>query len=176
MKYQYTKDYTSSRLPFINKYIGHLKGTPCSLLEIGVYEGRTTLWLADNFCSHPEAKIICIEPSTNPVILQNIEKCNRKDQIEFRCGRSEVEIPTLHSKFDFVYVDGSHEAKDVLTDWVLIFPLIKSNGIVCFDDYRWKPKRDVVIPPGPAIDCILSLWVNHIKVLYKGNTVWIQKK
>jgi hypothetical protein len=31
--------------------------------------------------------------------------------------------------FDFVYVDGSHEACDVLSDSVLVWPMLKPQGV-----------------------------------------------
>ena len=38
---------------------------------------------------------------------------------------------------DFIYVDGSHQAHDVLCDAILSFKLLRVGGIVCFDDYLW---------------------------------------
>ena len=36
-----------------------------------------------------------------------------------------------------IYVDGSHQAPDVLSDAVVGFKLLKNNGIMIFDDYGW---------------------------------------
>ena len=35
--------------------------------------------------------------------------------------------------FDFIYVDGSHQAPDVLFDAVMAFKLLRKNGIIAFD-------------------------------------------
>jgi hypothetical protein len=32
-----------------------------------------------------------------------------------------------------IYIDGSHEPMDVLTDAVMSWPLLRSNGILIFD-------------------------------------------
>jgi predicted O-methyltransferase YrrM len=40
--------------------------------------------------------------------------------------------------FDFIYVDGSHQAPDVLCDALLSFRLLKNNGVIAFDDYLWQ--------------------------------------
>ena len=39
--------------------------------------------------------------------------------------------------FDIIYIDGSHAVNDVLEDAVLSFRLLKPEGILIFDDYRW---------------------------------------
>jgi len=39
--------------------------------------------------------------------------------------------------FDFIYVDGSHVAKDVLTDACMAWPMLTVGGVMCFDDYGW---------------------------------------
>jgi len=61
-------------------------------------------------------------------------------------------IPPLLQPYDFVYIDGSHKAVDVLEDAVLSFRLLKVGGLMMFDDYAWQgggptefdnPKRGV---------------------------------
>lgn len=60
--------------------------------------------------------------------------------------------------FDFIYVDGSHRAPDVLCDAVLGFKLPKVGGFMAFDDYlqaerAWLPYgTDPLRCPKPAID------------------------
>ena len=41
------------------------------------------------------------------------------------------------STFDLVFVDGSHQATDVLTDAVISFQLLRLGGLMIFDDYLW---------------------------------------
>ena len=64
--------------------------------------------------------------------------------------------------FDLVYIDGSHQAPDVLTDAVLAFQLLKVGGVMIFDDYLWSMDRpgtqDVLMMPKPAIDAFLNIF------------------
>jgi len=54
------------------------------------------------------------------------------------CGRSDAMLRDLpHDHFDYISIDGSHEAADVLSDAVLSWPLLKTGGLICFDDYEW---------------------------------------
>ncbi|GAB1658086.1 hypothetical protein Mh1955_12220 [Mannheimia haemolytica] len=41
--------------------------------------------------------------------------------------------------FDYIYIDGSHEAPDVLFDALLAHRLVRKGGVISFDDYLWSP-------------------------------------
>ena len=62
--------------------------------------------------------------------------------IEVLSRRSDEALPWLihagyKERFDFVYVDGSHQAPDVLVDAVLSALLLRKGGLLVFDDYFW---------------------------------------
>jgi hypothetical protein len=75
----------------------------------------------------------------------------------------------LKGYFDFVYVDGSHQAPDVLCDAVLGFKLLKTGGVMVFDDYLWHEElttgRDILRCPKPAIDAFINLYFRKINVI-----------
>ena len=70
---------------------------------------------------------------------------------------------------DLVYVDGSHQAADVLVDAVLGFKLLKVGGVIAFDDYLWSEAlpsgRDPLRCPKPAIDAFVNLNFRKLEVL-----------
>ena len=37
--------------------------------------------------------------------------------------------------FNFVYIDGSHLKADILSDVVMVWPLLMDGGVILFDDY-----------------------------------------
>ena len=58
-------------------------------------------------------------------------------------GASDLELSKLLASgkagyFDFIYIDGSHQAPDVLLDALLGFKLLRTNGVIAFDDYVWR--------------------------------------
>lgn len=60
---------------------------------------------------------------------------------------------------DLLYLDGQHNAHDVLTEFVLIFPFLRAGSAVIFDDLGigQKQQRRDCIPRVPvAVDAILS--------------------
>lgn len=75
--------------------------------------------------------------------------------------------------FDVIYIDGSHQAPEVLTDAVLSFPLLRVGGIMAFDDYLWTvDQKDQVNPltmPKPAIDAFANLFMRKIGVVKGGS-------
>jgi predicted O-methyltransferase YrrM len=72
-----------------------------------------------------------------------ISKVKNNVQIVTHKGLSNLALSKLITEgkqgyFDFIYVDGSHQAPDVLSDAVLSFTLLKRNGVIAFDDYLWQ--------------------------------------
>lgn len=62
---------------------------------------------------------------------------------------TDVKFPD--SYFDWVYIDGDHSYLMVLKDLEFYFPLVKSGGFLCGDDYGWK-SVDCKLGPKPAVD------------------------
>ncbi|RIA80654.1 hypothetical protein C1645_784548 [Glomus cerebriforme] len=79
-------------------------------------------------------------------------------------------------KFDFIYIDGSHFACDVLSDAVLSWNLLKEDGIMILDDYEWDYFVEEYNNPRIAIDSFLNSYQCQIEVIYKRFQVAIRKK
>lgn len=85
-------------------------------------------------------------------------------------GPSSLVLPQLLAQglagsFDFIYVDGSHQAPDVLTDAVLSFQLLRVGGLLGFDDYIWREditNCDLLRCPKPAIDSFSNLFCRKL--------------
>ena len=87
-------------------------------------------------------------------------------------------LRTLDKTLDYVYVDGSHSAKQTLEDGVNAFRLCKPGGIIAFDDYLWEegekynPDKS---SPKTGVDAFLNCYKAYITVLHMGYQVWVQK-
>ena len=84
-------------------------------------------------------------------------------------------LKTLPGEYDLVYIDGSHDAADVLTDAVLAWSLLKPGGILGFDDYGWHVFPEPEKRPGPAVDAFLLTMRKRFEELYRGYQVWVRK-
>ena len=78
--------------------------------------------------------------------------------------------------FDFIYIDGSHIAKDVLTDACMAWPLLKPKGIMVFDDYMWGNPRDILHRPKPAIDAFTNIFAEEVDIVHVGYQLVVRKK
>jgi predicted O-methyltransferase YrrM len=81
----------------------------------------------------------------------------------------------LDKQFDFVYIDGSHVAKDVLTDACLVWPMVKAGGFLVFDDYAWGSSRDILHRPKMAIDAFVNLFAEELSVIHVGYQLVVRK-
>jgi len=63
----------------------------------------------------------------------------------------------------------------VLEDAVLSFRLLKRNGIMAFDDFKWKDRASPDGTPKLAINAFLRIYRRKITVLMKDYQVWIRK-
>lgn len=75
--------------------------------------------------------------------------------------------------YDWIYIDGSHRAQDVLTDLTMAWHLLHPSGLLILDDYAWPSVEavtlnqvDVYMTPKLAIDA----WMR----VHKDYTIWPQ--
>ncbi len=158
-------------------------------LEIGVFEGRATLWLLDNILTDTSSRAVCVDSffadpetqitqehavSAKETFSNNVKKYG--DKVELHVGASQEVLRYLPlNAFDFVYVDGSHRASNVLEDAVLSFRLLKVGGIMIFDDYGWGNHRGTLLHPKAGIDAFLEVFADQLVVLRKEYQVAIKK-
>jgi predicted O-methyltransferase YrrM len=166
------------------------------LLEIGSYEGASACYLIDTLAPRYPIELHCIDSweggvehqagGDAPADMNTVEqRFHRNVSLAAGkyVGRTELVVHKGHSDeclagliaggkkgyFDFVYVDGSRQAADVLTDAVLGFRLLKVGGVIAFDDYLWSEQlpsgKDPLRCPKPAIDAFVNLHFRKLEVL-----------
>ena len=126
-------------------------------LEIGSFLGFTSNFLVDNFLQGENSTLTCLDPwveyskSTENSIkgfddimnedTYNIFKENTSRNVEKICiqrGLSKDILPTLTSRFNFIFIDGDHSTSAVWKDAVLSLRLLVKGGYILFDDYNWN--------------------------------------
>jgi hypothetical protein len=78
--------------------------------------------------------------------------------------------------YDFIYIDGSHIAKDVLTDACMAWPLLKQGGLLVFDDYMWGESRDILHRPRLAVDVFVNIFAEGLDIVHMGYQFVVRKK
>lgn len=155
-------------------------------IEIGSFEGRSTLWTLENLLKHDASRIYCLDTWEGGVehekenfsdvwdrFNHNISELDQREKVIIKRGMSKHSLISLLGEgisADFLYVDGSHQAQDVLSDLVLGFELLKSGGVVICDDYVWMHeavrKVDILNNPKIAIDAFVNINRRNIKIIH----------
>ena len=193
--YQFTKDWFSWA-PQVWKQLTPLLpyGTKRSFLEIGSFEGRSMVWIAENMMN-PGDELVCVDTweggeEHGAEDMGEVEKrfeFNRKlvhrnhDVSIGRVKNTSTEALAAFftdesGGFDFIYIDGSHIAKDVLTDACMAWPLLNPAGLMVFDDYMWGNPRDILHRPKPAIDAFCNIFAEEAEIIHVGYQLVVRKK
>jgi predicted O-methyltransferase YrrM len=141
-RYQFTRDWFTYNIPVWETVLSSHRGkADVRYLEVGVFEGRSALWMLDNILTHPTARLTCIDLFNGPYkerFFANLERSGEAGKVTAIADYSQLALRKLPlDHFDIIYIDGSHSKDDVLEDAVLSWRLLKEGGIMIFDDYRW---------------------------------------
>ena len=196
-EYQFTKDWFHWAPQVWEHLIPMLPhGVERSFLEIGSFEGRSMVWIAENMMN-PGDELICVDTweggeEHGAENMSEVEKRfdHNRDKV---LAENDVSVLTYKGTsteylagaisegedkitFDFIYIDGSHIAKDVLTDACMAWPLLKPKGIMVFDDYMWGNPRDILHRPKPAIDAFTNIFAEEVEIIHVGHQLVVRKK
>ena len=192
-EYEFTKNWFDWSPPIWTQLIPLLPERK-NFLEIGSFEGRSTVWTAENMMEDG-GEIVCIdtwEGGMEHVHGEMVGAEGRFDKnmallkekfpergVNKQKGLSTTWLPTLRHEnctFDFIYIDGSHVAKDVITDACMSWPMLKISGFMVFDDYLWKPQGLTAMDrPKIAIDAFTNMFENELEVVHVGYQLVVRK-
>jgi predicted O-methyltransferase YrrM len=196
-RYDFTTDWFTAAQPSWHRLLDPLAGVPgLRFIEVGVFEGRSTVWLLDHVLTARTARLDCVDPFVWPMSAgrpasvrmrdvkrrfhRNVAASGASSKVRLIEGRSDTALAGLPpDSYDCVYVDGSHRADDVLSDAVLSFRLLKPGGLLIFDDYgmvdgaRRARSLDV---PRRGIDAFLAVFAERLDVVLLGYQVAARKR
>jgi len=189
----FSQDWFSRSIPAWSAILSQLAKVrqPLRILEVGVFEGRSTCWLLENVCRSADDVVVAVDdfsgdnfsgsaerPDADSRSLRqkfedNVRAVGSPARVDIRPGDSLDELARLLTErcapFDFICIDGSHQAPNVLGDAVLAFRLLSPGGVMAFDDYLWDPQKpgasNPLLRPKPAIDSFTTIFSNKCRVL-----------
>jgi predicted O-methyltransferase YrrM len=161
-------------------------------LQLGVFTGDASVWLADNILTGNRCWLIDVdtwqgsnEPDHEPMDFDDVYNTYRlktnqyKDRIKTFDTTTTWFLSSVRKDpdYDFIYVDADHTTVGVLLDAELAWPQLKSGGIMAFDDYTWQhASGDPRLAPQVGIDLFLHRHQLDLQVLAKNTQVWVKKK
>jgi predicted O-methyltransferase YrrM len=191
-EYQFSNNWFESTAKNVwDQIIPQIK--PTKILEVGSYEGASACYLINQRAKEAPIELHCVdtweggvEHKSGGIDMGSVEsRFNHNVQLAIKAAANKVEL-VLHkgysdvclsrllgngrkNYFDFIYIDGSHQAPDVLCDAVLGFRLLRVGGMMAFDDYLWAESlpggKDPLRCPKPAIDAFINLNFRKIHIL-----------
>ncbi|MCP4674855.1 MAG: class I SAM-dependent methyltransferase [Deltaproteobacteria bacterium] len=185
-KYNFTTDWFTSNISLWERELSSWKGAAgIHYLEVGVWEGRSLIWLLENVLTHPTAKVTAIDLFPDNVagdlekrFRDNLDVSGFAEKVEIIKGYSQERLKSLlKNQYDIIYIDGSHVAKHVLVDAVLSWELLKEGGLLIFDDYAWRQKSlPISLAPRIAIDAFLSAYGDELELVHQQYQVIVRKR
>jgi predicted O-methyltransferase YrrM len=155
---------------------------PMLCVEIGSFEGKGSLLIANRLCQNTESKLYCIDPFDDEYVKGDPRMTfwdsackgqrgrfyqNTKDvsSIVVLQGTSDAMIPNIcDASVDFAYIDGDHSPEQVYKDATNIFCKMKKGGIILFDDYCWVVNG---MKTADGIDRFLGEKMGSVELLLK---------
>jgi len=206
-KYKFTEEWFDHMIPMWGDLFSQYKKAYNidieSILEVGCYEGRATVWLCENVLNN-SSKIYhydIVDTFGGSEVESGMEKtmdllANNKNIIEntFRHnisffpnvnfnihkGISQKTLPTFEpvEKYDFIYIDASHRADDTFVDAYYAHKMLKKGGILIFDDYMWKDPKNMHISNSPqmGVDIFTQMYQAEYHIAFRGYQMVLIKK
>jgi predicted O-methyltransferase YrrM len=186
-EYEFSDYYFAHLVPIWRSLFSGWKGKLDKVLEIGSYEGGSAVWMLENLLrgggdmhcvdhwqggfEHDRAAMPDVEARFDRNVAAALEKTptTRVHKHRGPSNRMLAELVTEGhaSSFDLVYVDGSHEAADVLADLVQAFALCRIEGLIICDDYLWNYEENLRLSPKMAIDSFVNCYHHKLRIPMK---------
>ena len=200
--YIFTEDWFNDDGLFILNEIDTTK--ELHILEIGSFEGKSTIWFLDNILQNKNSTITCVDPwmsysqdhdsinsykkeknewdlierKTKEIFLHNIVESTNSGKVIIREGFSDKVLPSLITEqkmYDIIFIDGNHTAPYVMMDSIMSWSLLKNGGIIIFDDYTWRLDKPTTLRPKEAVDYFISTFSDYLTELYSNNRKIVKK-
>jgi predicted O-methyltransferase YrrM len=169
---EFSHDWFTVHIPAWEPVLRRLEGRRARLLELGSFEGMSACFLLWRL---PDASLTAIDTFAGLQIHQayGVSTSQLEDtfdrnvalvdasRVRKLVGESRRLLARLLEEglqYDFIYVDASHRALDVLVDASLSWQLLAPGGFLVFDDYGSVPVGDdPLLRPTVAIDAFRAV-------------------
>ena len=116
-----------------------------SILEIGSWHGKSTIWLAAGAKAGRGARVVAIDPhrdsslhaggeSTEPILRRNLATAGVDDQVDVVVATSEDAARDWDGPVTLLWIDGDHSYESARLDFQLWTPHVVEGGRVALHD------------------------------------------
>ena len=156
-------------------------------LEVGCFEGLSSFFVLSEYKA-VDATLLDIWDMPNPnskTLSHNFNSIeNTFDDNLSRFNFTKIKDDSVvamrklfkqNKSFDFIYIDGSHNGEDILSDAIEAFKILKKEGLIFFDDFLQHDKNRA-LQSYEGIEKFLNLYSNYLKIEYFQNNLVVRKK
>jgi len=159
-----------------------------NILEIGCFEGLSSVAFSDNIMDNNLSTLDCVDPyyksgsvegitslfvdeEVKNKFLHNISNSKNSHKIIFHNTTSDIFFEKNTKMFNLIYIDGCHEQGYIERDMTNSFNYLEKNGIMWMDDYGGGNKGRIKI----YMDNWLDTYKGKYRLIHKGYQIAIQK-
>lgn len=157
-----------------------------NILEIGCFEGLSSVFFADNFIDNPKSRLTCVDPfltindNDHRIFLMNNEEmnfdfnittCKNVNKITIHKITSDMFFKNNNETYTFIYIDGCHETDFIKRDMENCFNSLETNGIMWMDDYGGGEGYQIK----NVMDDFLDKYNGQYELIHKGYQLAIRK-
>jgi cephalosporin hydroxylase len=191
MKYLSTVDMGQERTQTNIDFIFKKFGIPNTMVEIGCFEGATSVWVTDYATQHNKNfKLHAIDPHTSLNDNEAFDYKKTKKVFEYNISLSKgninyinkysydglIDLYKENEKCELIFVDGDHTSAAVLEDMILSWRLLKVGGVMlCDDSIGWKlidehGSSPVQLSPRMGIEMFIQCYWHKIDLIQLPNS------
>ena len=179
----FTSDWVTPHIPNFRLCMDFVGNGRKNFLEIGSFEGRSTCWLLE-YGLKDGGDITCIDTFNPPwythgnlrekfdANVRNVRTTQHVISVfSMESPTALAQLITTKQSYDFIYIDGDHSPAGALTDATMAWQLLRSGGVMLFDDYEYDQE-----PTKRGIDGFLMGFDGHFEVVLKNYQLAVRKK
>ena len=162
------------------------KNSKFDYLEVGCFEGLSSFFVLSEYKA-VDATLLDIWDMPNPnskTLSHNFNSIedtfdNNLSRFNFTKIKDDSVVAMRklfkqNKSFDFIYIDGSHNGEDILSDAIEAFKILKKDGLIFFDDFLQYDKNRA-LQSYEGIEKFLTLYSSFLKIEYFQNNLVVRK-
>lgn len=174
---EFTSDWLSTKLASWVQTLSALRGTARAVLDIGSYEGRSAIAFLELF---PQASVTSIDLFDSTEVEARFDRNltpygERIVKIKSRAVPALDRLRSERQSFDAIYLDAGKRRDETLAQSTLAWPLLRTGGILIWDDLVWKPHLPDDRRPGPGIELFAKMFAGCLEELHRDKQLIVRK-
>jgi hypothetical protein len=191
---EYPNWFAKSAIDNFATYLIQDTGLPnLKYLQLGAFTGDASVWLLENILTDPSARLTDVdtwqgsdEDEHKSMDFDDVYETYKKKLEPYYdrilALKSDTVTALIHdlnysgNQYDFIYIDADHTTVGVLLDAELSWPLLKSGGVMAFDDLTWGADLPPSQSPKAGILLFAERHKSEFDLVVANTQYWIKKK